>query len=83
MENFEELLEQGETLAEKGLLEEALFRFEQAWALEPESPEATEAVGRALLGLDRTEEAKTHFLKAPKLDSEWVAPRMARHPRHA
>jgi Flp pilus assembly protein TadD len=37
MEQFEELLEQGETLAGEGLLEEALSRFEQALDLEPEN----------------------------------------------
>ena len=76
MEQFEELLEQGETLAGEGLLEEALTRFEAARALDPENPEAMEAIGRALLGLDRTEEAEANFLEALQQDPEWVAPRM-------
>src|SRR3954454_10172550 len=76
MEEFEELLEQGETLAGEGLLEEALSRFEQALALEPENPEVIEAIGRALLGLDRAEEAEASFLDALELDPDWVAPRM-------
>src|SRR5215208_964011 len=76
MEKFEELLEQGETLAEEGLLEDALSRFEQALALEPENPEVIEAIGRALLGLDRTEEAEASFLDALEFDPDWVAPRM-------
>src|SRR5919112_1869130 len=61
MEEFEELLEQGETLAEEGLLSDALSRFEQALALEPENPEVLEAIGRAFLALDRTEEAEASF----------------------
>ena len=76
MEKFEELLEQGETLAEEGLLEDALSRFEQALALEPKNPEVIEAIGRALLSLDRAEEAEASFLDALELDPEWVAPRM-------
>src|SRR5918992_2486166 len=76
MEEFEELLEQGETLAEEGLLNDALSRFEQALALEPENPEVMEAIGRALLSLDRTEEAEASFLDALELDPDWVAPRM-------
>src|SRR5918997_4047636 len=76
MEEFEELLEQGETLAEEGLLKDALSRFEQALALEPENPEVMEAIGRALLSLDRTEEAEASFLDALELDPDWVAPRM-------
>jgi tetratricopeptide (TPR) repeat protein len=76
MEEFEELLEQGETLAEEGLLKDALSRFEQALALEPENPEVMEAIGRAFLGLDRTEEAEASFLDALELDPDWVAPRM-------
>lgn len=76
MEEFEDLLEQGETLAGEGLLEEALSRFEQALALEPENPEVIEAIGRALLGLDRAEEAEASFLDALELDPDWVAPRM-------
>ena len=76
MEEFEELLDQGETLAGEGLLEEALSRFEQALDLEPENPEVIEAIGRALLSLDRTEEAEASFLDALELDPDWVAPRM-------
>jgi tetratricopeptide (TPR) repeat protein len=76
MAEFEELLEQGETLAGEGLLEEALSRFEQALDLEPENPEVVEAIGRALLSLDRTEEAEASFLDALELDPDWVAPRM-------
>lgn len=73
---YEEYLEQGETLAEEGLVEEALSRFEQALKAAPESPEAIEAVGRALLGLGRLEEAEASFLDALELDPEWAAPRM-------
>ena len=76
MEQFEELLEQGETLAGEGLLEEALSRFEQGLDLEPENPEVIEAIGRTLLSLDRTEEAEASFIDALELDPEWVAPRM-------
>src|ERR671916_1542993 len=76
MEEFEELLEKGETLAGEGLLEDALSRFEQALALEPENPEVLEAIGRAFLSLDRTEEAEASFLDALELDPNWVAPRM-------
>jgi tetratricopeptide (TPR) repeat protein len=76
MEEFEELLEQGETLAGEGLMREALSRFEQALALEPDNPEVIEAMGRALLELGRTEEAEASFLNALELDPEWVAPRM-------
>ena len=35
-----------------------------------------EAVGRALLNLDRLEEAEASFLDALELDPEWVGPRM-------
>lgn len=73
---YEEFLQQGETLAEEGLVEEALSRFEQALAAAPGNPEAIEAVGRALLSLDRLEEAEASFLNALVLDSEWSAPRM-------
>ena len=73
---YEEYLEQGETLAGEGLIEEALGRFEQALAAAPENPEVMEAVGRALLNLDRIEEAEASFLGALELDPEWVAPRM-------
>jgi tetratricopeptide (TPR) repeat protein len=73
---YEEFLEQGETLASEGLVEEALVRFEQALAAAPENPEVIEAVGRALLNLDRLEEAEASFLDALELDPEWVAPRM-------
>ena len=73
---YEEYLEQGETLASEGLIEEALSRFEQALNVAPENPEAIEAVGRALLHLDRLEEAEASFLDALELDPEWVAPRM-------
>lgn len=76
MEKFEELLEQGETLAEEGLLKDALSRFEQALALVPDNPEVIEAIGRALLGLERTEEAEASFLDALELDPDWVAPRI-------
>jgi len=76
MEEFEELLEQGETLAGEGLMREALSRFEQALALEPDNPEVIEATGRALLELGRTEEAEASLLNALELDPEWVAPRM-------
>ncbi|AHY45490.1 TPR repeat [Rubrobacter radiotolerans] len=72
----EELLEQGETLAEEGLLEEALSRFEQALESAPEDPEVLEAVGRALLNLGRLEEAEACYLDALELDPEWAAPRM-------
>src|SRR5215218_4629215 len=75
MEEFEELLEQGEALAGEGLLQDALSRFEAAGRLEP-APEVAEAMGRALLGLDRLEEAEGRFLEALALDPEWVAPRM-------
>src|ERR671932_277048 len=76
MEKFEELLEQGEALAGEGLLEEALWRFEQALALVPDNPEAIEAIGQVLLRLDRFEEAEASFLKALELDPDWVAPRI-------
>src|ERR687890_272975 len=58
---YEEYLEQGEILASEGLIEEALSRFEQALAAAPENPEVVEAVGRALLNLDRLEEAEASF----------------------
>ncbi|MCA1688092.1 MAG: tetratricopeptide repeat protein [Actinobacteria bacterium] len=73
---YEEYLEQGEILAGEGLIEEALSRFEQALAAAPENPEVIEAVGRALLNLDRLEEAEASFIDALELDPEWVAPRM-------
>ncbi|MDQ3361892.1 MAG: tetratricopeptide repeat protein [Actinomycetota bacterium] len=73
---YEEYLEQGETLASEGLIEEALSRFEQALESAPENPEAIEAVGRALLNLGRLEEAEASFLDALEIDPEWVAPRM-------
>jgi tetratricopeptide (TPR) repeat protein len=73
---YEEYLEQGETLASEGLIEEALSRFEQALETAPENPEAIEAVGRALLNLGRLEEAEASFLDALEIDPEWVAPRM-------
>jgi tetratricopeptide (TPR) repeat protein len=73
---YEEYLEQGEMLAEEGLVVEALSRFEQALEAAPESPEVIEAVGRALLGLGRLEEAEASFLDALELDPEWAAPRM-------
>jgi tetratricopeptide (TPR) repeat protein len=73
---YEEYLEQGEILAGEGLIEDALARFEQALAAAPENPEVIEAVGRALLHLDRLEEAEASFLEALELDPEWVAPRM-------
>jgi tetratricopeptide (TPR) repeat protein len=73
---YEEFLEQGEILAGEGLIEEALSRFEQALAAAPENPEVIEAVGRALLNLDRLEEAEASFLDALELDPEWVGPRM-------
>jgi tetratricopeptide (TPR) repeat protein len=73
---YEEYLEQGETLASEGLIAEALSRFEQALAAAPENPEVIEAVGRALMNLDRLEEAEASFLDALELDPEWVAPRM-------
>jgi tetratricopeptide (TPR) repeat protein len=76
MMEYEELLEQGETLAEEGLIEEALSRFEQALESAPENPEIIEAVGRALLNLGRLEEAEASFLDALELDPEWAAPRM-------
>ncbi|WP_119066035.1 tetratricopeptide repeat protein [Rubrobacter indicoceani] len=72
----EELLKQGETLAEEGLLEEALTRFEQALQNAPEDPEVLEAVGRALLNLGRLEEAEACYLDALELDPGWAAPRM-------
>ena len=74
--DYEEYLEQGETLASEGLIEEALSRFEQALEAAPENPEAIEAVGRALLNLGRLEEAEASFLDALEIDPEWVAPRM-------
>jgi tetratricopeptide (TPR) repeat protein len=74
--DYDEFLEQGETLASEGLIEEALARFEQALDAAPENPEAIEAVGRALLNLGRLEEAEASFLDALELDPEWVAPRM-------
>src|ERR671916_2582148 len=76
MEEFEVLLEKGEALAGEGLLEDALSRFEQALALEPENPEVLEAIGRAFLELGRPEEAEASFLDALELDPDWVAPRM-------
>jgi len=72
----EDYLEQGETLAEEGLFEEALGRFEQALAAAPENPEVIEAVGRTLLNLDRLEEAEASFLDALEIDPQWAAPRM-------
>jgi tetratricopeptide (TPR) repeat protein len=74
--DYDEYLEQGETLASEGLIEEALARFEQALDAAPENPEVIEAVGRALLNLGRLEEAEASFLDALELDPEWVAPRM-------
>ncbi len=74
--DYEEYLEQGETLASEGLIEEALSRFEQALESAPGNPEAIEAVGRALLNLGRLEEAEASFLDALEIDPEWVAPRM-------
>jgi tetratricopeptide (TPR) repeat protein len=74
--DYEEYLEQGETLASEGLVEEALARFELALEAAPENPEVIEAVGRALLNLGRLEEAETNFLDALELDPEWVAARM-------
>lgn len=76
MEKFEELLEQGETLAGEGLFEDALSRFEQALALAPDNAEIIEAIGRTLLSLDRSDEAEASFLDALELDPDWVAPRM-------
>src|SRR4028118_867407 len=73
---YEEYLEQGETLASEGLIEEALSRFEQALESAPGNPEVIEAVGRALLNLGRLEEAEASFLDALEIDPEWVAPRM-------
>src|SRR5215207_4997021 len=73
---YEDYLEQGEILAGEGLIEEALSRFEQALEAAPENPEVIEAVGRALLNLDRLEEAEASFFDALELDPEWVAPRM-------
>ncbi len=72
----EDFLEQGETLSEEGLFEEALARFEQALASSPDNPEVIEAVGRTLLNLDRLEEAEASFLDALELDPEWAGPRM-------
>jgi tetratricopeptide (TPR) repeat protein len=74
--DYDAYLEQGETLASEGLVEEALSRFEQALEAAPENPEVIEAVGRALLNLGRLEEAEASFLDALELDPEWVAPRM-------
>src|ERR671912_467108 len=71
---YEEYLEQGEILAGEGLIEEALSRFEQALAAAPENPEVIEAVGRALLNLDRLEEAEASFLVAFGLDREGAPP---------
>ena len=73
---YEEFLQQGETLAEEGLVEEALSRFEQALEAAPGNPESIEAVGRALLSLDRLEEAEASFLNALTLDPDWSAPRI-------
>src|SRR5687768_10633985 len=74
--DYDEYLEQGETLASEGLVEEALWRFEQALEAAPENPEVIEAVGRALLNLGRLEGAEASFLDALELDPEWVTPRM-------
>ena len=71
---YEEFLQQGETLAEEGLVKEALSRFVQALEAAPENPEAIEAVGRALMSLDRLQEAEESFLGALELDDEWSAP---------
>jgi tetratricopeptide (TPR) repeat protein len=76
MMEYEDLLEQGETLAGEGLVEGALSRFEQALALAPEEPEVIEAVGRALLELGRVEEAEASFVDALDLDPSWAAPRL-------
>src|SRR5829696_8150027 len=73
---YEQYLEQGETLASEGLLDEALSRFEQALEAAPENPEVIEAVGRTLLNLDRLDEAEASFLSALELDPEWISPRM-------
>ncbi len=69
-------MQQGETLAEEGLVEEALSRFEQALDAAPGNPESIEAVGRALLSLDRLDEAEASFQNALERDPEWSAPRM-------
>src|SRR3954464_2894274 len=73
--DYDEFLEQGETLASEGLIEEALARFRQALDAAPENPEVIEAVGRALLNLGRLEEAAAGFLDPLELDPEWGAPR--------
>jgi tetratricopeptide (TPR) repeat protein len=74
--DHEELLQQGETFLGEGLVGEALSRFEQALEAAPENPEVIEAVGRALLELERLEEAEASFLDALELDPGWAAPRM-------
>ena len=61
-------------MAEEGLVEEALSRFVQALGAAPGNPEAVEAVGRALMSLDRLQEAEESFLGALELDDEWPAP---------
>jgi tetratricopeptide (TPR) repeat protein len=72
----ESLFEQGETLAEEGLFEDALQRFEEALREDPESPEVVEAIGRVLLSLDRIDEAEARLEEALALDPDWAAPRM-------
>ncbi|CAN5911883.1 tetratricopeptide repeat protein [soil metagenome] len=73
---YEDLIQQGETLAEEGLVAEALSRFEQALAAAPENPESIEAVGRALLSLDRLDEAEASFIRALAMDPDWSAPHL-------
>src|SRR4028119_2185836 len=73
---YEEYLEQGETLASEGLIEEALSRFEQALESAPGNPEAIEAVGRALLNPGRLAEAEARFLEDLETDPEGAAPRV-------
>lgn len=73
---FDELLEQGEALAGEGLVLEALERFEQALDMVPDNPELMEAAGRALLKLDRLDEAEANFLDVLKLEPDWPDPHM-------
>src|SRR5918998_2180534 len=68
---YEEYLEQGETLASEGLIEEALSRFEQALAPDPEW--VAPRMGLAMVALRRDEPFKIvhHLERAIEADPEY------------